>query len=594
MNLVNFSCSERVRTGCAVFGAAAAVLLCASHAFARQTRGDQIDDLVRDAVARFQEAPSAPPAAAVPRVEQTAGPAVSLTLEQAIQTALDKNLDIAARRLNAQTFDFAIAGARAIYRPTVSALVGDYRQTATPITLLTGGAEVTTHAGSFNGAFTQNLQQGGGNLQILWNNSRVNSNSFFYNFNPAYNTALAAQYTQPILRGVHFDAARHQIAVTAINRSMSELQVKTTVANTIVAVRNAYWDLVLATESIDVAKTSVDLAHQLVQENRKRVETGTMTGLDLITAESQEANDTHVLVVAQGNARTAELALKRLLVTGPDDPLWRETITPADQPNDRLLPIDLEAALRRALTERTDVAEARQQAAANDATLGYLREQTRPQADLVASLGLAGLGGAQLIRAANGGDALSIFSAPIVGTTSGTYFSALGSLGTLKYPTWSIALNFSYPIGYSAAKAEAARAEVQAKEAATQTRQIEVQVVNDVTAAAIEARNTFDEIATARQAGEMAARRLDAEQKKFAAGLSTSYLVVEAQRNLSDARRAVLRAEIAYQKALVEFDRAQQTTLQSAGVTIVAPAGVGTAPVGSGQRALPAPAGSLF
>jgi outer membrane protein TolC len=319
-----------------------------------------------------------------------------------------------------------------------------------------------------------------------------------------------------------------------------------------------------------------------------------MTGLDLVTAESQEANDTHVFVVAQGSARTAELALKRLLVTGPDDPLWRQTITPADRPDDRLLPIDLEAALRRALAERTDVAEARQQAAANDATLGYLREQIRPQADLVASLGLAGLGGAQLIRAANGGDALSIFSAPIVGTTSGTYFSALGSLGTLKYPTWSIALNFSYPIGYSAAKAEAARAEVQAKEAATQTRQIEVQVVNDVTAAAIDVRNTFDEITTARQASEMAARRLDAEQKKFTVGLSTSYLVVEAQRNLGDARRAVLRAEIAYQKALVEFDRAQQTTLQSAGVTIVTPAGVGTAPVGSGQRALPAPAGSLF
>ena len=115
-----------------------------------------------------------------------------------------------------------------------------------------------------------------------------------------------------------------------------------------------------------------------------------------------------------------------------------------------------------------------------------------------------------------------------------------------------------------------------------------------MTAAAIEVRNAFDEIASARQASDTAARRLDAEQKKFAVGLSTNYLVVEAQRDLGNARRAVLRAEIAYQKARVEFDRAQQTTLQDAGVTIVAPMGFGAVPIGSGHPSQPAPSGSFF
>jgi outer membrane protein TolC len=197
-----------------------------------------------------------------------------------------------------------------------------------------------------------------------------------------------------------------------------------------------------------------------------------------------------------------------------------------------------------------------------------------------------------LIRAT--GDNINAFTAPVIGTTSGAFGSALTNLGSWKYPTWGVALNVTYPIGYSAAKAEAARAEILAKEAAAQQKALEVQVVNDVTAAAIQVRNAFDEIGTTRQAANMAARRLDAEQKKFAVGLSTNYLIVQAERDLGDARRAVLQAEIAYQNALVDFDRAQQTTLQSAGVTIVTPAGIGTATVGSGRPAQAAPSGSFF
>ena len=167
-------------------------------------------------------------------------------------------------------------------------------------------------------------------------------------------------------------------------------------------------------------------------------------------------------------------------------------------------------------------------------------------------------------------------------------------MGTGNYPTWGIAINVTYPMGYNAANAEAARAQIQATQAATQTHQLEVQVVTEVTDAAIAVRNAFDEIASAQQARDTAARRLDAEQKKFAVGLSTNYLVVQAQRDLGDARNAVLRAEITYQKALVDFDRAQQTTLQDAGVTIVAPMGFGAVPIGSGHPSQPAPSGSFF
>jgi len=574
-----------------LFVTCAIVVIVAGSAAAQEPAAGRVEALIHQAVARFQQ-PQSDVQPQVPANEPSStAPATPLTLDQAVQMALDNNLDIAARRLNAQTFDYALAAARAAYRPSVSALVGDYRTTAVPNTLLTGGNQVNSHTVTFNGALTQSMENGGGNLAIAWSNNRLNSNSSFSTYDPAYNTVVVAQYTQPILRGLHFDAARQQIAASNINRSMSDVRVKATVANTVAAVRSAYWDLVLAVESIDVARTSVGLAHQLVEEDRKRVQAGTMTPLDLITAESQESNDAHALVVAQGNARTAELALKRLLVTGPDDPLWQRTITPTEQPNTQPSTLDLEGALRRALNERDDIAQARQQAAANESTLAYLRDQIRPQADVVANYNLSGLGGAKIIRATSGD--FNPFAAPIIAKTNGGFPSAVSNLGTFDYPTWGVAVTLTYPLGYSAAKAEAARAEIQMKEVATQTRQLEVQVVNDVTSAAIQVRNTFDEIATTRQASEMAVRRLDAEQKKFGVGLSTNYLVVQAQRDLTDARRAVLQAEIAYQKALVDFDRAQQTGLQSTGVAVVSPI-ISNPATGSGRPASLAPSGSAF
>jgi outer membrane protein TolC len=318
-----------------------------------------------------------------------------------------------------------------------------------------------------------------------------------------------------------------------------------------------------------------------------------MTKLDLVTATSQEATNRHTLVVAEGSRRTAELALKRLMVGGPDDPLWRAVIDPVDRPDDKPLAIDLEAALKRALGERTDLAEAKQQITANDATIKYLREQTRPQADVVAGYALAGLGGTQLIRGGDNTGLASLIS-PVVSTVPGAYGDALNTLLRGSYPTWGIALTVTYPVGFNAARAEAARAQIAATQVMAQIHQLEVQVVTEVTDAAIEARNAFDEIETARQARDLAEQKLDAEEKKLGVGLSTNYLVVQAQRDLADSRNALLRAEIDYQKALVDFDRAQQTTLQSAGVTVISTAGLAAPATGSGRPAASAPSGAFI
>jgi outer membrane protein TolC len=178
-----------VRAPAAGWSLVAAALLCTMvSGQAQETSSTRIDGLVREAARRFvrvgQPQDPLPPATAVG--QQTADqPMRSLTLDDAVKLALERNLDIAVQRSNPPAFDLELASLNATYLPTVSSLLGNQHQPSTPITLLTGGQHVTTTTGTFNGEVTQNVPRGGGALSVAWNNNRVFSNSSFYKVDTA-------------------------------------------------------------------------------------------------------------------------------------------------------------------------------------------------------------------------------------------------------------------------------------------------------------------------------------------------------------------------------------------------------------------------
>ena len=148
---------------------------------------------------------------------------------------------------------------------------------------------------------------------------------------------------------------------------------------------------------------------------------------------------------------------------------------------------------------------------------------------------------------------------------------AFDTLFRNRYPRWSLQTNLSYPIGLTAQRAAVARARVQFNQTQTQRKLLEVQVAAEVTNAAIQVRNTAEAVQAAQAARELSATKLDAESRRLSVGLSTNYFVVQAQRDRADAESCELRAILNYRKALVELERAQQTTLQSANITIIHP-----------------------
>ena len=552
------------------FTAVLAALAAGPRPASAQISEERIKELVREA-AKAAEQATAPAAVKVPGE----GPTVSITLDDAVRFALERNLDIAVQRLNPQLQDIAVATARTFYGPSLTSQVGQAHNVNAPVSQLQlsqGGGGVTNQTFTYNAGLTKNFTYGGGLASATLNNSRqaTNSNNAFYN--PQFASTWTLNYTQPLLRDFRIDTQRRQLIVSQVNREISDVQLRASMTNLVSNVRNAYWDYVFTTQAVEVARQSYDLASKLVQDNQTRVEVGTMAPIDVVQAQAEQATRRQGMVTAENAKRTAELALKRLIVSGTEDSNWIATLDPVDRPDFQADPIDIEAAIRTALSQRTDLEIAKKNVENNNTTLKYLRDQTLPIVDLQVNYGVQGVGGPYLVRSNNG-----TLGSQITETVPGGLSQALSSLFENRYPRWTAQVNMTYPLGLSSQEAAVARARVQLSQIQAQLKQMELTVANDVTNAAIQVRNTSESVQAAQAARELSQRRLEAEQSKFEVGMSTNYFVVQAQRDLNDARNSELRAILNYRKALVEFERLQQTTLSNQNITVIAAGGGGGA-----------------
>jgi outer membrane protein TolC len=521
----------------------------------------RLDEIARNAAQQFAAARAAADQTR-PATPPPVGQVVELTLDDAVERALDRNLQLAVERLNPQTFDLSLARLRSVYHPTLTSNFGKQSRTNPPTSTLNGGTIVNNDTTTYNSGVSQQIPWFGGNASFQFNNNKQVSSNLFNNYNPAYNSNFAATYVQPLLRGLTIDGSRQQLRVTTINRDISETQLRGTVAQTVASVRNAYWELLYAIQSLDVAKGSEQLANKLVEDNKARVEVGTMAPLDVATAEAEAATRRQATTTAEATLRTAELTLKQLIVNGTDDPLWRASITPIDRATFRSEALDVETAVKKALSERSDIEAARKTVESNDITLKYAHNQMLPALDLTAQYGSVGLGGTQYTRTGSG------VTSTITGTVPGGYGDAWRTLSGLNYPNWNVGLSLSYALGQSAQEASYARAKVQRNQAAAQMRALELSIATEVTNDALQVESNLKRYEAATAAKELAETRLNAEQSRFEVGLSTNFFVVQAQRDLATAQNSELRALLDYRRSLVDFERVQQSPAAGRGTNV--------------------------
>ncbi len=549
-----------------------AVAVCAAvpHASAQALSDSAREDAVVEQALRIYQQGLKDLSPSMPGVSQPGAASASLRelrLEEAVAIALEKNLDIQVARLEPQSVDFLVAGFRNTYRPLVSSTVGLRDQYQLPTSSLNGGTKVNNGTTTYNFGLAQNVNRYGGNYAVNWSNSRVETSNTFSTFNPSFTTNLVAAFSQPLLRGFRIDNTRQQLLINLINRDISEESARATITQTLANVRNAYWDLVFAQSAVEVAQRATELADKLVQDNQARVEVGTLAPLDIVQAQAESATRRQNLAAAEATAQTAELTLKRFMVSGTDDPLWRQTIRPVDLPSLGPAPSDIDGAIRRALAERTDVISAKKNLDSNDVSQRFFKNQSMPALDLNASYGAQGLGGTAIVRTGPLGNQTVSQIIP------GGYGDALSLLRAREYPTWNLNVTMSYPIGGNQADAQHARARLQRTQALTRLRGLEVQIAAEVANAALTVQSNLKRVEAATIAREFAQKRLEAEQSRFEVGLTTNFFVVQAQRDLRDAQNTELRALADYRKSLVNFERAQQSPAGGGGAGLNAATG---------------------
>jgi outer membrane protein TolC len=477
-------------------------------------------------------------------------PTLALSLQETVARALENNADIAVERLNPEMSAENVRELRGVYEPVAFSTITQNSRTTPASNAFAGAENVNTDLTTYNFGATQALPTGG-NFRIDFNNNRQNTNNIFENFNPSFGSNLNLNLRQPLLRNLSIDANRYQIQVARRNRDISETQFRQTVLNTTASVKQLYYDLLYAIDNLEAQRKSLALATKLVEENRIKVRVGTMAPLDVVAAEAEQASREEAVILAENALLEAEDALKREIFPKNDPATWNLRIVPTERPTAEPVTVNVEAAIQNALLKRTDLAASRYSLENAEYGVRFARNQTLPGVDLVAAYGTTGIGGTEILR-----DDPPF--GPVTGTVPGGFGDALSSVFGRDFPTWTLGVNVTYPFLNRQAAAASARARLSRDQAQANLRRAELQVAAEVRSAGRAVETNYKRVESTRAARVLAERRLDAEEKKFAAGLSTNFLVTQAQRDLALAEVAQLRAVADYSKSLVNFDRVQE------------------------------------
>jgi len=475
-------------------------------------------------------------------------PVLELSLDEAVKRALENNADIMVERYNPEDRAQAVREVQGVYDPLLFSTLGKRSQTDPARNVFAGAAAVDTNSWTYDFGVSQNIKTGA-NLRVDFNNSRSDTNSRFFTINPRFDASLNLSLTQPLLRDLMIDRNRQQLIVAKRNREISDVQFRQSVVNTLAGVKQLYYDLLFSLDNLEAQRKSLALASKLLHENQIKVRVGTMAPLDVVAAESEVAGREEGVITAEAAVADGEDALKRAIFPANDPEVWNLRILPKDRPSADPVQVDVIKAIEKALESRTDVVAARKNLENLETGVQFARNQTLPAVNLVASYGAVGIGGTQRLDAAGN---------PLDPPIPGDYGDAISDVFGRDFPTWAVGVNLSYPILNRQASASSARARIARDQAQASLRRLELQVATDVRSAGRAVETNFKRVASTGSARILQERRLDAEGKRFAAGMSTNFLVTQAQRDLALAEVNELRAIADYRKSVVNFERVQE------------------------------------
>jgi outer membrane protein len=424
-----------------------------------------------------------------------------------------------------------------------------------------------THTNTWSFGYQQGFHWGS-NLTVAFNNTRGSQGPLtqFQALSSSYNSALRAEITQPLLSGFGFLPNTRFIKISKNNREISDVAFRLQVITTVNQIQNIYWDLVSAYENVKVQQEALAVAQKTLSDNKKQVEIGTLAPIEVVRAQSGVATSEQSLIVAQTNLQLQELLTKNALSRTLVDPALADaevipTDTMAVPEKEAVVPI--EDLVNEGLAHRPELAESRIDLTNRGINTRSAKNALLPSLNLFAYYQGSGLGGT---INPNYACITGSFTCTNKVLPANSYGSALNQLVDSTAPDKGVGLQLNIPIRNRTAQANQIRSELEYRQAQMSLQQQENLVRIQVRNAQFSVQQNRAAVEAARAAVELAKQSLDAEQKKYALGASTTTLVLQQQSALTQAESNQVNAMSNYEKSRVELDRSIGATLDRLGI----------------------------
>jgi HAE1 family hydrophobic/amphiphilic exporter-1 len=508
-----------------------------------------------------------------------------LSLRDALSMALQNNKDIEVARENVRIAEFDLLGAKGAYDPHFSTSAF-YERVESPVSsFLSGGQNGSTIDTGYTGTARLEGESPflGGNYRFNFSSVRRTTNNQFTALSPQYPTELTFNYTQPLLRGLKIDNSRRQIEIAKKNLSLSDAQFRQRAIDTITNVQRAYWDLVFALRSLKVQQDAVSVARTQLEHNKRLVNEGQLAPIDIVAAEAQISTYEQNVFSAVEEVSRTENNLKNLIAENQKAVIWTESLVPTDAVDLTAPAVSLPDALKIAMENRPELQQSNLAGEINAINQRYFKDQTKPDVDLVGTYGITGLAGSISSNVVNPFTASSLLVRQRVDQLSalagldplpvippqtfspdllGGFNQSLQNLLANRYGTFRIGVQINLPLRNRTAEAELGKTLVEGERIVTQREQLEQTIQVDVRNALQAMRSSEARLRAAvatRQANE---QQFASEQRKLDAGQSTTFLVLERQTALTEARAMELKAQTDLNKAIADLQRATGNSLR--------------------------------
>ncbi|MGD0308548.1 MAG: TolC family protein [Acidobacteriota bacterium] len=484
--------------------------------------------------------------------------------EDAVRLALANNVDINVQRYVPYSALWGVEAGRAVLDPTVTFSPGINRVVTPASSALQGGSSVLSLSNLYSMDVHKPFVQGL-DLDFTVSATRARTNNYFSSLNPSITTQWTIGATQHLLQGFGNIARGHFLQVARNNYNMSLEAFSSSVITIVTSVLNTYWNLVFNDEDIKLKEASLKLAQITLDQTQIQEQVGTMAPLDVLQAQAQVASVNQELIVSRFNRKITEDQLMKLISPHSDTAPVAAAIVPASKPLPPSTPAnDVTAAIQRALEIRPEVKNQLLNQANNKIQSDYMRNQLRPILDFTASYSQNGLGGDVILRDYSQG----IFNAPLIGIQNGGLLDSLSSLFGGSNIGYAFGFNLKIPIGNDQARANHAQAQIAYLQGEESLRSLRQQIALQVRQAFDTVEMNRNSVAAAQVAVDYQQKRLQGEQDKYELGASTTFLVLQAQRDLENSQNVLLQAKIAWIQSRIALDQAVGDTLSTHSIAL--------------------------